>query len=205
MLTKKGNTRGNVSLLLTAAFIATGTRVCVDRLETGAAIPSSAKIAWQAVPAVSKDEVKDYFLKNKKKEEKEDKEKEPGKKTANRPMDFSRLFSSNKDRRPVLIFYTDENNILCQRMARLSVYNPDVRELIERDFFPVKIAFDKTLNETEYAIYRKYSCIMVPHVEVVSPDGTVVGNMGGYRNATELYKDLKREYRKYMEKDADED
>jgi len=198
MLTKKGNTRGNVSLLLAAAFIATGTRLCVDRLETGAGVPSSAKVAWQAVPAVSKEEVKEYFLKYKAEN------KEPEKKSTHRPMDFGRLFSANASGRPVLIFYTDENNILCQRMARLSVYNPDVRELIERDFFPVKIAFNNTLNETEYAIYRKYSCIMVPHLDVIAPDGTMVGSMGGYRNATELYKDLKREHRKCMEKETDE-
>lgn len=202
MLIKKGNTRGNVSFLLASALIVTGIRVCVEHLETGAGIPASAKIAWQAVPAVSKEALKGFFIKDEDKDK--EIEREPGKKAAHRPMDFERLFSSNTARRPVLIFYTDQNNILCQRMARLSVCNPDVRELIERDFFPVKIAFDNTLNETEYAIYRKYSCIMAPHLEVISPDGTMIGSMGGYRNATELFKDLKREHRKCMEKESDE-
>lgn len=105
-------------------------------------------------------------------------------------VDFKKLFKSNSTNKPILVFYTDKNSTLCKRMERLSLYNPRVRELIRTDFTAIQIGFDKTLSESQYTIYRKYSCVMVPHLEVITADGRHTGSISGYANATEAYKFL---------------
>jgi len=260
MLTKKGSTRGTVSVLFLSAFIFLGARFAVAAIEAAMPIKPEKTIAWKPIPDVLKnsksnlvvsspeggseiedksrtsdtDDQNDVVGRNKSGDAAEDEEvgadsnsvsldtnsdaksdknsdsdphkrlntPVPSSKTSSAPSkDKNRLsasskvvkrfaiekvFTDNVDQRPIMLFFTDERSVISKKMENASLSAKDVREKIEKDFYPVKINYDKKLTKTEYRLYKEYGSTAVPIMHIVSSTGESLGWTSGYISAVKV-------------------
>jgi len=201
ILTEKGSTRGTVSILLIAALIFLTARVAVNLIEDNFPLPKGDEIAWNKIPDVLKgnEEALDESLEDTpakpdasepasnatESELKPDTKlgAAPEKKPPRKRFAVERLFPDNVDQKPLLIFFSDEGSVLSRRMEHVTLAIPAVKEKIERDFYPVKVSFDKNLNKTEYRIYKTYGSAASPLLSVRSSTGDQLAYATGYLNA----------------------
>jgi len=220
ILTKKGSTRGTVSILLMAAMILLATRFLVSYIEENFPASNASTIAWKSVP--------DILKRNEKALDEEtivevnaggeagsgaggeagggatsvktgsnsDGNEEVVAESGSKPTDknvstraekktkkrfaVERLFPDNVDQKPIFFFFADEGSILSQRMQRRTLSIPDIRNKINREFYPVKINFDKPLTKTEYKLYHQYASAAAPAIAIRSATGDNLAYNVGY-------------------------
>lgn len=228
ILTKKGSTRGTVSILLMAAMIFLGTRFLVSYIEENFPAPNVSAIEWKSVPDVLKrnekalDEEtivevnageeagsgagedagsgaggdagggatsaktgsnsgghKETVVASGSKPADKNVSTRAEKKTKKR-FALERLFPDNVDQKPIFFFFADEGSILSQRMQKRTLSIPDIRNKINREFYPVKINFDKPLTKTEYKLYHQYASAAAPAIAIRSATGDNLAYNVGY-------------------------
>ncbi len=220
MLTKKGSTRGSVSILVIAALVFVATRALVGAIEE--ATPSSyPTIAWKPIPDLLKDSedddeklmvtVPDKPLTNREVASDQSPSATPGPSTnknrSKKRFALERLFTDNIDQRPILIFFTHKESLLCKKVERCIFANDDIRQMIESKFYPVKVSFDKKLTKTEYKIYEKYGSAAAPMITIRSASGEALDHTTGYVGAIKTYillHNALRQLKKLQEQDAKE-
>ncbi|MBX3074943.1 hypothetical protein KF913_13525 [Candidatus Obscuribacterales bacterium] len=220
ILTKKGSTRGTVSILLMAAMILLGTRFLVSYIEENFPASNVSTIEWKSVPDVLKRNEKaldeetaievntgadassgaggdagggatsaktgsnsrghtETVAANGFKPVDKNGSVRAEKKTKKR-FAVERLFPDNVDQKPIFFFFADEGSILSQRMQKRTLSIPDIRNKINREFYPVKINFDKPLTKTEYKLYHQYASAAAPAIAIRSATGDNLAYNVGY-------------------------
>lgn len=202
ILTKKGSTRGTVSVLLMAALILLGSRVLVGYIEETFPQPSAEGIDWKPIPDVLKKNEKalddelptlDNFETTTESAgaTSKDVHSESSTSTTNETTSerkskkrfaLERLFRDNINQKPILFFFADEGSILSQRMQKRTLSIAEIRNRINRDFYPVKINFDKPLTKTEYKLYNQYGSAAAPALSIRSATGDNLEYNVGYLN-----------------------
>ena len=220
ILTKKGSTRGTVSILLMAAMILLGTRFLVSYIEENFPASNVSAIEWKSVPDVLKrnekalDEESIVEVNSSgnadggsgeeagggatsaKTGSNSDGDGEAVAESGSKPADknvstraekktkkrfaLERLFPDNVDQKPIFFFFADEGSILSQRMQKRTLSIPDIRNKINREFYPVKINFDKPLTKTEYKLYHQYASAAAPAIALRSATGDNLAYNVGY-------------------------
>lgn len=199
ILTKKGSTRGTVSVLLMAALILLGSRILVGYIEETFPQPVAETIEWKPIPDVLKKNEKalDDELELSEAQQTLGEQKDTPSKTkatesttydttldkkSKKRFAIERLFSDNIKQKPILLFFADEGSILSQRMEKRTFSIADIRDMINRDFYPVKINFDKALTKTEYKLYQHYGSAAAPSISIRSATGDNLDYNVGYLN-----------------------
>jgi hypothetical protein len=72
-------------------------------------------------------------------------------------------------------------------MEHSTLFNPAVREVIEKDYYPVKLALNQPLNKTEYQIYSQFATPGVPSLVIATPGGETVSSKTGFYSAVRAY------------------
>ena len=194
ILTKKGSTVGNLNILLTLAVILLTTRFIVEQLEKSRMVAPGAAVKWHRLDDMDEKDLNEhinYFEEQSKTKEKEkEKEKNRQAKDSYKSDRFRRIKSidlkaviKEYDEKPLFIMIDDKASPQCDYVNRITLTNPEMVNLIEKDFFPLKISVDKIVNKTEYAFIRAYCyayplIICTPSFSVVSTDGSYID--GGY-------------------------
>lgn len=254
MLTKKGSTRGTVSVLFLSALIFLLARFAVNAIETAMPNNSRIAVAWKPIPDYLKDkkhtimvdEETDFkpvsddqnkeskeavgstagdesYSKEKLNEAKKILESQPKtdlkdekpaptatapaavpaavtaavpKKTKKR-FALEKIFPDNVDQRPVFIFFGDDS-MISQKMENTSLGIAQIREKIEKDFYPIRIRFDKKMSKTEYRLYQEYGSTAVPAVNIVTSTGEALAYNSGFISATKVMVLLSNAHRKQL-------
>jgi hypothetical protein len=118
------------------------------------------------------------------------------KKKARKRFEVERIFEDNKDQLPLFIFFADDASAISKKMENTSLAIKDVREKIEKEYYPVKIHFDKPLTKTEYRLYREYGSTAVPMVSIRTSTGEQLAYGSGYLSAVKLIVLLKNAKKK---------
>ncbi|MBX9671545.1 MAG: thioredoxin family protein [Candidatus Obscuribacterales bacterium] len=219
-LTKKGSTRGSVSIIVIAALVFLATRALVGAIE-GSTPASYPPIAWKPIPDVLKDEDDDdnkLMVAVKEKpltKRREDGEQAPSatpasvskKNKGRKRFALEKLFTDNVDRRPVLIFFTHKDSLLCKKVEMCIFANDEIRSMIESKFYPIKVSFDKKLTKTEYKIYERFGSAAAPMITIRSATGEALDHTTGYVGAIKTYVLLHnalRQLKRLQEQDAKE-
>lgn len=253
MLTKKGSTRGTVSVLFLSALIFLVARFAVDAIES--AMPNNAKttVAWKPIPDFLKDghssimvddeiesktmitetsiktdeasnraidedadtkaklieakKILDSQPTEKSNSEKSGDSKPPTivKKTTKKRFALEKIFPDNVEQRPILIFFTDEGSSIAQKMENTSLGIRQVREKIDKEYYPIKIRFDKKMTKTEYRLYQEYGSTAVPVLHIVTATGEPLVYNSGFISAIKVMVLLNNAQRKLtkLEEKAD--
>ncbi len=221
-LTKKGSTRGSVSIIVIAALVFLATRALVGAIEesTPASYPT---IAWKPIPDVLKDEdedddnklmvaVKEKPLTNRPTDGLEQTPSAtpasvPKKNKVRKRFALEKLFTDNVDQRPVLIFFTHRDSLLCKKVEMCIFANDEIRNMIESKFYPIKVSFDQKLTKTEYKIYERFGSAAAPMITIRSATGEALDHTTGYVGAIKTYVLLHnalRQLKRLQEQDAKE-
>lgn len=192
ILTKKGSTVGNLNILLTLAVILLTTRLIVEQLEKNRMVAPTAAVKWHRLPDMDEKELNEHinYYEDQNKAKEKDKDKNKKEKDSYKSDRFRRIKSidlkaviKEYDEKPLFIMIDDRASPQCDYVNRITLTNPEMVNLIEKDFFPLKISVDKIVNKTEYAFIRAYCyayplMICTPSFSVVSTDGSYLD--GGY-------------------------
>ena len=190
ILTKKGSTISNLNILLTLAVILLTTRLIVEQLEKNRTIAPGAAVKWHRLPDMDEKELNEHITYYEDRNKDKDKNKNIKEKDSYKSDRFLRIKSidlkaviKEYDEKPLFIMIDDKASPQCDYVNRITLTNPEMVNLIEKDFFPLKISVDKIVNKTEYAFIRAYCyayplIICTPSFSVVSTDGSYID--GGY-------------------------
>lgn len=189
ILTKKGSTISNLNILLTLAVILLTTRLIVEQLEKNRTIAPGAAVKWHRLPDMDEKELNEHITyyedRNKDKDKDKDKNKNIKEKDSYKSDRFLRIKSidlkaviKEYDEKPLFIMIDDKASPQCDFVNRITLTNPEMVNLIEKDFFPLKISVDKIVNKTEYAFIRAY-CYAYPLI-ICTPSFSVVSSEGSY-------------------------
>lgn len=191
ILTKKGSTRANLHTLFAATLILMVARLIVTAFEDTIPDANYDGIAWNKPVEAIKDSgtVVDTGQKD-----------APGRKKIKR-VSLSDVFTGNKENRPILFFMTDSNSPMCKAMEHSSLFNPAVRAVIEKDYYPVKLALNEPLNKTEYQIYSQFATPGVPSLVVATTNGETISSKTGFYSAVRAYVLLRQTANKIYEDD----
>jgi hypothetical protein len=191
ILTEKGSTRATVSILLLAALIFLGSRFAVNFIEATFPQPAAPKIDWKPVKDILKDD--ENLLEHMSAESEETIVSKTGKvdaksvgrapEEAKKRFALNQLFPDNIDHRPILFFFADDSSVLTKRMEERTFSIPAIRDKIEKQFYPVKIRFDKPLTKTEYKLFKNYGAAAAPLLAVRSATGESLAYNTGYLSA----------------------
>lgn len=246
MLTKKGSTRGTVSVLFLSMLIFLIARLAVNAIETAMPNKSRETVAWKTIPDPLKTDQHSEWFKDSKDaasvvskapsnesgsmtnpdkqstsspkliepsktltetgsnpEQKTAAEKPTNtiKNTSKKRFTLEKLFPDNVDQLPVLMFFADDGSPVSQKMENTSLGIKEIREKIEKEFYPVKIGFDKKLSNTEYRLYQEYGTTAVPVVHILTPKGKSLAYISGYISAVKVMVLLRNAQRKKLELD----
>lgn len=247
MLTKKGSTRGTVSVLFLSALIFLVARYAVNAIELSMPNNSGMTIAWKPITDILKDEkatvmvvddvdskpvsdakvleskvIDDHSEANLREAKKildsqpkgnSKSDKTPAatspetlKKKIKKRFALEKIFPDNVDGLPVLIFFADDGSALSQKMETTSFGIKQIREKIEKEYYPIKIRFDKKMSKTEYRLYQEYGSTAVPVVHIVTATGESLVYNSGYISAIKVMVLLHNAERKQekLEEQADE-
>ncbi len=152
------------------------------KLQSNLNEPVSNSKMGNSVPADSRTDTKDKTPTEKKK--------------AHKRFEVERIFEDNKEQRPLFFFFADDASVISKKMENTSLAIKDVREKIEKEYYPVKIHFDKPLTKTEYRLYREYGSTAVPMVSVRTSTGEPLAYGSGYLSAVKLIVLLKNAKKK---------
>lgn len=247
MLTKKGSTRGTVSVLFLSALIFLVARFAVNAIETAMPDTSRKAIAWKPIPDVLKndrnslwvdtrDDKPDADTNVKSSETESGPTRKPAeqsefskakfneeietlnsvKENSNHENSFSavkpakapkkpkkrfaleKLFADNVEQLPVLIFFSDDGSPISKKMENTSLGITEIRKKIEKEYYPVKIRFDKKLSKTEYRLYQEYGTTAVPVVHILTSTGEQLAYNSGYISAVKVMVMLHNAKRKQL-------
>lgn len=176
ILTKKGSTRANLQTLFAATLILVVARVLVTAFESAIPEPNYNGIVWNKPIETIKDNNTSV----------DKQQKETGRKKLKR-VSMSAAFAGNKENRPILFFMTDSNSPMCKSMEHSTLFNPAVREVIEKDYYPVKLALNEPLNKTEYQIYSQFATPGVPSLVIATTNGETISSKTGFYSAVRAY------------------
>lgn len=191
ILTEKGSTRGTMSVLLLAALIFLAVRFIVNAIETSVPKTRLSEINWRPVNDIMKEnEDVVYELAEVTEKDKDGEAATPldtaGKKKQRRRFALERVFPDNDAELPVLIYFSDDTSVISKKMEQSSLGVPEVREKIEREFYPIKIRFDRPLTKTEYKIYQNYGSAAAPLLVIRSATGEDLTRAAGCLSAVKI-------------------
>lgn len=209
ILTKKGGTSSNIHLLAVIALILLVTRIIVQTIEKGIPQDKSFSVSWHEVPFVDADNINDYF-KEEEEEEKykttnldqskktksvqtksekatKNSDKKPesdnlpkSKKSKRKFLQWKKLLPGNSQNKPIFILITSDKNYLCQEFNNTVLTNKAIVSSLNNKFFSVKLSLDKTLSESEAAIYRSsYTSTFIPTILVKDSKGGSIDRLVG--------------------------
>lgn len=213
ILTKKGSTTGNLNILLTLAIILCTTRLILEQLEKSRMISPGSGVKWHRLVDMDEKDLQehiDYFVEKEKEKEKEKKEKEQNKEEKPslnserylriRSIDLKAVIK-DYDKKPLFIMIDDKASPQCDFVNRITLTNPEMVHLIEKNFYPIKISADKVVNKTEYAFIRAYYyayplILCTPSFAVVSTEGSYLDGVYGITDSGKLIHLVKRALKK---------
>lgn len=214
ILTKKGSTTGNLNILLTLAIILLTTRLILEQLEKSRMVSPGSGVKWHRLVDMDEKDLQehiDYFEdKEKEKEKKKAKGKDKNKEVKPslnserylkiRSIDLNAVIK-DYDKKPLFIMIDDRASPQCDFVNRITLTNPEMVHLIEKNFFPLKISVDQVVNKTEYAFIRAYCyayplIICTPSFAVVSTEGSYIDGVYGITDSGKLIHLVKRALKK---------
>lgn len=195
ILTKKGSTRANLQSLFAATLVLIAARVLVTAFESTIPDANYGGIAWNKPVDITKDADQG----SKGVDEAGTREQAERKKL--KRLSLTSVFPGNKDNRPILFFMTDSNSPMCKSMEHSSLFNPAVRQIVENDYYPVKLALNEPLNKTEYQIYSQFATPGVPALVIATTSGETISSKTGFYSAVRAYVLLRQTANKIYEDD----
>lgn len=195
ILTKKGSTRANLQSLFAATLILIGARVLVTAFEGTIPDANYGGVVWNKPVDVTKD----ADTGSKGVDEAGTREQAERKKV--KRLSLTSVLPGNKENRPLLFFMTDSNSPMCKSMEHSSLFNPAVRQIIEKDYYPVKLALNEPLNKTEYQIYSQFATPGVPALVIATTSGETISSKTGFYSAVRAYVLLRQTANKIYQDD----
>ncbi|MBI1268866.1 hypothetical protein GC174_00390 [bacterium] len=210
ILTRKGSTTGNLNILLTLAIVLLTTRLILEQLEKSRMVSPGSGVKWHRLVDMDEKDLQehiDYFVekeKEKKKGKEENKEEKPSLNSERylriRSIDLKAVIK-DYDQKPLFIMIDDKASPQCDFVNRITLTNPEMIDLIEKNFFPLKISVDKVVNKTEYAFLRAYCyayplIVCTPSFAVVSTEGSYLDGVYGITDSGKLILLVKRALKK---------
>lgn len=201
ILTEKGSTRGTVSILFLSTIVLLAARFVVVAIENLTPENLKSHIAWHKIEDVLAQE--NTMAGDKNKDEPKGKVSPSQKRrAASRLLPLNQILKENTQHLPVLIMFTDDNSMICKNMEERSL-SGEIRDLIEKKFYPIRISFSNVLPKTEYRLYQKYGLASVPQLVITTADGVNIDSAGGYLSAVKVCVFLKQGLKKIEKQEAE--
>lgn len=202
ILTEKGSTRGTVSILFLSTIVLLAARFVVVAIENLTPENLKSHIAWHKIEDVLAQENKITTDDKNKDAPKEKVSPSQKRRSASRLLPLNEILKENTQHLPVLIMFTDDNSMICKNMEERSL-SGEIKDLIEKRFYPVRISFSNVLPKTEYRLYQKYGLASVPQLVITTADGINIDSAGGYLSAVKVCVFLKQGLKKIEKQDAE--